>query len=307
MVSPETGFLYRETEKIDIENVYAEPDRPKIHFTPKNGLLKSKNLTDWELFQKIELPGENECPDIFPIYDQNKTKKWVLMGARDMYVVGDFKNGEYVQCQEIRKLHYGEYVYAGQTVSNMPQGRTVRITWDRGCVKTDRICGEMNTPVELELVEKAGTCFLKATPVNEIETLFAEKTEYENISIKKDQPKKVNLKNSPYLLKLKGKKDKNVCIDIMLFDNKISCDFSKNHAVVNGESVPLAEESDSFEVVVVADTASIEVYFDGGISYAVMKKLYCANSPSNLKISSNYDYSVEKLEINELSSVWRED
>lgn len=229
------------------------------------------------------------------------------MGARDMYVVGDFKNGEYVQCQEIRKLHYGEYVYAGQTVSNMPQGRTVRITWDRGCVKTDRICGEMNTPVELELVEKAGTCFLKATPVNEIETLFAEKTEYENISIKKDQPKKVNLKNSPYLLKLKGKKDKNVCIDIMLFDNKISCDFSKNHAVVNGESVPLAEESDSFEVVVVADTASIEVYFDGGISYAVMKKLYCANSPSNLKISSNYDYSVEKLEINELSSVWRED
>ena len=131
------------------------------------------------------------------------------MGARDMYAVGDFKNGEFVQCQEIRKLHYGEYVYAGQTVSNMPQGRTVRITWDRGCVKTDRICGEMNIPVELE-------------------------------------------------------------------------------------------------VVVVADTDSIEVYFDGGISYAVMKNLYCANSPSNLKISSDYDYSLEKLEINELSSVWSE-
>ena len=141
-----------------------------------------------------------------------------------------------------------------------------RQTWDRGCVKTDRICGEMNTPVEFELVEKADTYFLKATPVKEIETLFAEKTEYENIFIKKDQPKTVNLKNSPYLLKLKAKKDKNVCIEIMLFDNTISCDFSKNHAVVNGESVPLAAESDSFEVVVVADTASIEVYFDGGIS-----------------------------------------
>ena len=37
-----------------------------------------------------------------------------------------------------------------------------------------------------------------------------------------------------------------------------------------------------------------------------MKNLYCANSPSNLKISSDYDYSLEKLEINELSSVWSE-
>lgn len=42
-VSPETGFSYRETEEIDIENVYAEPDRPKIHFTPKNGWLNDPN------------------------------------------------------------------------------------------------------------------------------------------------------------------------------------------------------------------------------------------------------------------------
>ena len=49
-----------------------------IHLvTPRFLLLCSKDLLHWEPLQEIELAQDGECPDLFPLCDENGTRHWV--------------------------------------------------------------------------------------------------------------------------------------------------------------------------------------------------------------------------------------
>ena len=64
-------------------------------------MLTSHNLSDWAEFQRIHLPGDGECPDIFCLRDPAGNRRWVIMGASSKYLVGQFKDGKFVACQEV--------------------------------------------------------------------------------------------------------------------------------------------------------------------------------------------------------------
>lgn len=95
----------------------------------------------WEKIQTIHLQDDSECPDIFPLTDENGTRKWVFMGALDRYVVGTFEKGKFKAEQQTMSLHYGVSAYAGQSFSNLPFGRVVRMVWNRWKLPADRFNG----------------------------------------------------------------------------------------------------------------------------------------------------------------------
>ena len=64
------------------------------------GILKSNDLLHWNLVQKIALPGDNECPDLFPITAEDGNRKWILTGAHDRYIVGDMQKDGFFPTQE---------------------------------------------------------------------------------------------------------------------------------------------------------------------------------------------------------------
>ena len=80
----------------------------------------------------------------------------MFIGAHDRYIVGDMINGKFNPIQESQSLHYGKSAYAGQTFSGMPNGRVVRIDWDRWHIPTPKIRGQMSFPSELKLKEIDG-------------------------------------------------------------------------------------------------------------------------------------------------------
>ena len=114
-------------------------------------LFRSDDLINWNKIQDVAISGENECPDLFPLMADDGSRKWVFIGAHDIYVIGDMRSDGFHPTQESRPLHYGKSAYAGQTFSGLPNGRTVRIDWDRWGINTPRFNGQMSFPAELTL------------------------------------------------------------------------------------------------------------------------------------------------------------
>ena len=109
------------TEKPVVPHIQAQNRDPKVVFCDELDcyimalyldediycILRSDNLINWEELQRIHLTEDNECPDIFPLYDSEGARKWIIIGAHDKYLVGNFKNGKFVAEQSVLSLHYG--------------------------------------------------------------------------------------------------------------------------------------------------------------------------------------------------------
>ena len=107
----------------------------------------SKDLKSWKLESDFgEKAGAHggvwECPDLFPLKDQNGNEKWVLLvsinpngpqgGSATQYFVGDFDGKTFTPNHDkIKWIDYGADNYAGVTFSDIPaeDGRRLFIGW----------------------------------------------------------------------------------------------------------------------------------------------------------------------------------
>ena len=140
-------------------------------------IFTSENLLDWEMIQKLDMPGEAECPDFYPLIVDGE-RKWILSGASDFYFVGGINDGQYVPEQPILRLHNGDSQnYASQTYSGTGD-RVIRISWNRQGVKNECFNMHMGFPVELSLKRRDdGYIHLSAAPIKEIIDLYTENGE----------------------------------------------------------------------------------------------------------------------------------
>lgn len=272
------------------------------------GFLSSTNLTDWELFQKIRFPGEAECPDIIPMKDSDGHKKWVFMGANDKYIVGEFQNGKFRAVQDARCLHYGTSAYAGQTFSNLPDGRVVRVVWDRWNCQTARFNGQMGIPMELTLKNSDGGYYLCANPVKEIETLYNKKEIFKNMKIPAGTEQGIALEDAAYLLKIRGVYAEDVILNFSIFGCGFSVDFSKNQLVLGDKQAPVSVSKNNLDITLLIDRCSMEIFADGGRAYMSFVEAYtvCDRNLPWLKISSDAEYCFESIALYSLNSIWGE-
>lgn len=267
-------------------------------------VLKSENLTEWSMLQKIRITGDSECPDIFPLTNEKGIRRWILMGARDKYLVGEFKDGSFVPCSEVKSLHFGRSSYAGQTFSNLPDGKTVRITWDRGDLRTKRFSGQMSIPMELSLTENCGDYCVCAEPIKELEALYSTRSSFADIMISEESSKRIRIKQAPYLLEISGRMQEGVKLGFSVFGQEFECNLSDRTVKCSDKTAPLANEGDIFKIKAVIDTSSIELFFNDGLAYMVFSNSFCDYNLSYLEIKADADYCLEALEIIELKSIW---
>lgn len=267
------------------------------------GLLTSEDLLHWELIQEINMEGDNECPDIFPINDQHGKRHWVLMGAHDRYVIGEFKDNKFNIVQKIRSLQYGESAYAGQTVSNMPDGRTVRFYWEGWNLEIPRINGQMGIPLELNLIEKEGVYYLCCCPVREFNKLFKEHTVLEKIKTTIHH----NLDCGPYLIKIDADALKDNTIEILLFGRKIVCNGKDNTVTLGKRTMPINVIGTKTDITIIVDKCSFEIYTDNGTSFmgVAAKHTFCDYNVPFIEISADNDFTINKLELYSLETIWK--
>ena len=269
-------------------------------------IFKSDDLINWVEIQKIHLVGDNECPDIFPLYDSNGNRKWVIIGACDKYLVGNFEAGKFTAGQSVLSLHYGTSGYAGQSFSNLPNGRIVRMVWDRWNLPTFNFKGQMGIPMEMSLSKYDGTYYLQAYPVEEIKGIYKNTKTYRNISLSHDEPFIETLEKTPQLIKIKAKNPESGKMTISIFGRNINFDFSNNIIHVGECTAPISLTHSELDITVVADLLSMEMFNDGGkifISYLNQSTVSDFNIP-DLTVQTDREIILDSIEINSLDSIW---
>ena len=168
----------------------------------------SHNLKNWT---KLSEFGEGigshaavwECPDLFPMTYQNKTK-WVLLvslnpggpngGSATQYFIGDFDGKTFTPdaLPYPLWLDYGRDNYAGVTFNNIPQtdGRRIFMgwmsNWDYANQVPTKYFRSANTvPRELKLASNGNHLILISYPVKEINALKnKEKNLIDDVTVK---------------------------------------------------------------------------------------------------------------------------
>lgn len=278
-----------------------------LYMTESNyAFFKSEDLKHWEKIQEITVVGENECPDLFPLATDDGKRKWVFIGAHDRYVVGDMRKDGFYPTQEAQSLHYGKSAYAGQTFSGLPNGRVVRIDWNRWYINTPHINGQMGFPAELALENVDDTYYICALPIKEIESIYRDSTVLEDLKLQANVKKKIQLSKTPYTLKIQAEFSGAPRLTVNLFGRKIICDTEKNSITLSKNTAPLSFTPNKIDLVIISDQCSLEIYSDGGKFYlsTVDENTFCDYNLPYMEIVANGDCEIQRIELHSLKSIW---
>jgi len=269
-------------------------------------LLRSENLRDWQELQRIRLPGDNECPDLFPLTTDSGERRWVLMGAHDKYRIGDFRTGKFRSEEPVRSLHFGASAYAGQTYSNLPNGRVVRMVWDQWHIHTDRFAGQLGIPMELTITTVDEEEYLTALPVRELQTLYRDNNRLNEWSLRPEAAFSTVLSDSAYHIRLQGLSDSAACLTLTVFGCSMVLDAAHNRLTLGTASAPLSI-SGGFDVEIVIDRCSMEVFADAGRLYlgSVTPDTVMDRSLPSMTLETDRECTVSVLEWHSLESIWR--
>lgn len=269
-------------------------------------ILKSFDLQKWTTLQNVKLECDNECPDIFPIYDNDGNRKWVFIGSNDKYLVGNFESGKFEAEQPVLSLHYGSSGYAGQTFNNMYGGRIIRMVWDRWFVQAENFKGQMGVPMEMSLVKNNGIYYLQANPVDELRNIVKSEAEYCDVEITAENEFKASLEKTAHLITLKCQNLNAGQMTLTVFGVKINFDFGKNELRAGDSTAPISVTNGGLDLTAVIDRCSIELFADGG-----KVLLSCINNDTvndfnlpYLSIKASEPITLDCLKINSLNSIW---
>lgn len=269
------------------------------------GILTSNDLVNWELIQKFSFPGDYECPDLFHTIC-NGEKKWVIMGARSRYMVGDMTKDGFIPCQDPITLSHWGSAYAGQSFSNTPDGRIIRIDWDKWNIPNLKINGQMSVPNELTLEKHGDTYYLSAKPVREFETLYNKSTLLENVKLEKGSAKYINATPGAHIIKMSCEPT-DAIIELNVFGSRFTFDFGENLITFAGErTAPLTAVSKKLDLTLIVDKFSAEFYLDGGkVCSGIVDPSVSINFDCPyITLSASEETAIERLEITSLKSIW---
>ncbi|SNR38255.1 glycoside hydrolase family 32 protein [Lutibacter flavus] len=177
---------------------YAKENKWIMSLAVKNHIAfySSKDLKSWKLEGQFGADngshdGVWECPDLFPLIDQNGVEKWVLLvsinpggpqgGSATQYFIGDFDGNTFTTSEkEIKWLDYGADNYAGITFSDIPEndGRRLFMGWLSNWqyareVPTYSWRSAMTIPRELTLQETENGYIVNSIPVEELQSILS--------------------------------------------------------------------------------------------------------------------------------------
>ena len=279
-------------------------------------LLSSSDLKEWSQIQDIVLPGTYECPDFFPLVDEDGVNRWVFSGAGSGYLVGQFDGNKFVAETELRHYDGGPNNYAAQTWSNAPDGRCIQISWMAGGLYPEMPFNQqLSIPVELTLLGRGSDARLARRPVMELSQLHGRKIEIDQ---------KVIANGSPFLVKTDSKlldisfriaRNTSKGLYLLIRGQYLAFDWAQNTMTMTpsgtvkmvGDKPPVRiPDAPSLVVRILVDVTSVEVFLNEG----EISASYCFLPGGYESAIEMHTYSgqqvVENFEMHELKSVWTE-
>ena len=130
------------------------------------GILRSANLQDWELSDRITLEQAWECPDLVALQDEKGGTCWMFWSADGYYFWGDFDGCQFKTDGVRHEAYLGKLPYAAQTYAGV-ENRVISVPWLRLPNRRLPYTGAMGLPRELSAVTMDGKRVLAKSPVQE--------------------------------------------------------------------------------------------------------------------------------------------
>lgn len=269
-------------------------------------LLYSSNLKDWCPFQVIELKDESECPNLFPITADDGKRKWVLIGANEIYLVGEFIDGQFVSSQKEKKMFTSQSDgYASQMYTDLPNGRIVRMTWGKWrnfCAKS--FCSQMGTPYDLSLKNINGSYFLAYSPIEELKNISTCVANLSDVTVSKEIPLNFNIEKCSAFLSLRGKRQSGT-LNLNCFGVDVLVDFENNQISVGGYTHDLSINKEVFDAKIFIDKTSIEFLLDDGkISFMACNNAKCDENLPYIKLTTQTEIFLSSVTLNKIEQTW---
>jgi fructan beta-fructosidase len=253
--------------------------------------------------------GVWECPDLFPMQVDGKTK-WVLIvnlnpgaangGSGAQYFVGDFDGHQFIpQDEETRWVDYGRDNYAGVTFHETGDKRIFMgwmSNWDYATVVPTASWRSANTlPRDLKLHSLNGKYVLASTPIAAVsdyvvgtQTIKSNKVVKSAAALQRLSGK---LPVQDFSITLSNNKGEQVIIGYEAASNRyfVDRDAAGDHsfsAKFAGKAyAPRLAKTDTIDFTLITDVASAEFFADGGLS--VLTTIYFPSETlNNLKITA---------------------
>jgi fructan beta-fructosidase len=229
----------------------------------------SKDFHNWERVSRNK--NLYECPDIFPLKSDSGEEKWVLYGADGICRIGDFDGRNFYESGDSHPLDYGAATYAGQTISDHPNGKRIHISWVRGMGGktswpemgyTDMPFSQcMSIPCELLLVKDDGRYRVLRRPVEEVKMLRSGKGEKCQKKLEGSLPVTIKPLND-LIIRLQ---DLRQLTEICTGEHTVSFDpSSRKLHFENGYYCTVAGKD--LKLRILADTTTMELFFEDGIA-----------------------------------------
>ncbi|MGM9637945.1 MAG: glycoside hydrolase family 32 protein [Eubacteriales bacterium] len=237
-------------------------------------LLRSDDLLDWKTQQKIVLPGDAECPDIYPLEVENEkwVRKWIFSGASDKYLVGEFgsgKNAGFIPSQGVKPYFYGKRTsYACQTFSGTGN-RRIRMAWDVLHAPESVFENQMGIPCEVSLTKIRNEYRLRTLPVREFESLRINTETYRT-----QNPEGFNrpLHRKAYDIEITAPKN-SPDFEINFFGYEFQVKVSENSFSYDDVVMPLSYTGGDIKIRLISDVLGCEIFIDDGLIYSVAASL----------------------------------
>lgn len=254
-------------------------------------IFTSQDLLHWDLLQKFDLPGDDECPDLYPLTADDGRTLWVYSGAHDMYFVGDFdENGLYQPIQSVGQLSYNSQSYAAQTYYYEPGKPVIRFAWNRSDIPGAPFNGSMCTPTEMTLKKHGDRYYLSALPIKSTENLVVKSDKLDDFTLthcthelgSKTCRISFTVKEGDLTCNLYG-------LEMKLDKNGLTC----------GESILPRLKNEPMKVDIITDTNSVEIYLNG-VANTVIAHVLDETKPT-FTIHAEDPVEVQNLTVSELS------
>ncbi len=311
--------------------IFTSPDL--IHWTHNTDLVYADNS---EVF--------SECPDLFPLAVDGDPDniKWVYSGSGVFYIIGDLvkENGTYVFKAETNRMSLyeggfgggaGGDMYATQSFSNMPDGRTVLISWmpesNAEALKAydKNWNGNQSIPLEAKLYTVDGEVRLATYPVEELKMLRSEEPIYEGSNITVVPGDENILKDvNGYLydieaeftlngatefgFNLRTSGDEKTVVKYNVADQKLIVDKSASGVLSTGvKSATLTPiDGNKIKLRILVDTSVIDAFGNDGLA-SVNTFYYPGQENSGMEFYTvGGNVTVDSMKIYEMASAWDE-
>ncbi|HTH48953.1 MAG TPA: glycoside hydrolase family 32 protein [Candidatus Limnocylindria bacterium] len=288
----------------------------------------SPDLKNWTFASKF---AEElfECPGFveLPVDGDAKNTRWALWGASGEYWLGRFDGREFTAETPRIKADFGANSYAAQAYDDLPDHRTVFITWMQGGKYPKMPFNQqMGFPLELTLQTTPDGIRIVRWPVSEIRNLFVS-------SLREDLPRPLTtgrheLKSAAVELldlELEFLPGTAQSVTLELRGQKLVWNAKAGELTALGRTVPLKPAAktagrhsdfgkpwgpdfepwnDSVRLRVLLDRSSLELYGNGGTTMAS----FCFiphEGPSAALIVDGGEVPKARVTVRELKSAWR--